>query len=80
MINWYRAILRRKLVPPAAGSIAIPTQIVWGGKDKYALLRLAEASRALCRRGNLTIFPSATHWVQHDEVERVNMILLEFLK
>src|SRR4029077_19360181 len=45
MINWYRAILRRNLVPPAAGSIAIPTQIVWGGKDKYALLRLAEASR-----------------------------------
>jgi pimeloyl-ACP methyl ester carboxylesterase len=80
MINWYRAILRRKLAPPATGSIGIPTQIVWGGKDKYTLSRLADASRALCRRGNLTIFPSATHWVQHDEAERVNMILLEFLK
>jgi pimeloyl-ACP methyl ester carboxylesterase len=80
MINWYRAILRWRPAIPAAGSIGVPTQIVWGGRDRYALARLAEASRDLCRRGNLTSFPNATHWIQHDESERVNAILLEFLK
>ncbi len=79
-INWYRAILKRKFDPPANDSIAVPTQIIWGGRDKFAVMRLADASRALCRRGNLTVFPQATHWVQHDEAKRVNMILLEFLK
>ena len=80
MINWYRAILKRKFSAPDPASIATPTQIIWGGKDKFALPRLAEASRDLCRRGNLTFFPNATHWVQHDESERVNTILLEFLR
>ena len=80
MINWYRAILRRRFAIPAAGSIGVPTQIVWGGRDKYAVARLAEVSRDLCRRGNLTQFPNATHWVQHDEAQRINTILLEFLK
>jgi pimeloyl-ACP methyl ester carboxylesterase len=80
MINWYRAILKRRFQPPPEASIAVPTQIVWGGRDRYSVLRLAHASRTLCRRGNLTVFPEATHWVLQDESERVNAILLEFLK
>ena len=79
-INWYRAILVKKFEKPIEGSIEVPTVILWGAKDKYALLQLAEASKALCARGNLTVFPQATHWIQHDEPDRVNAILLAFLK
>jgi len=80
MANWYRAVLRHKFEPVAPGSIRLPVQIVWGQKDRYALPALAEASKALCADARLTFLPDATHWVAHDEPERVNAILLDFLK
>jgi pimeloyl-ACP methyl ester carboxylesterase len=80
MINWYRAILRHRFEPIAAGSIRVPVQIVWGKQDPYALPALAEASKTLCADARLTYLPDATHWVAHDEPERVNAILLDFLK
>ena len=80
MINWYRAIRRRTFAPIAPGSIATPVQIIWGRNDPYALPALAEASKRLCADARLTFLPDATHWVAHDEPERVNAILLEFLR
>ncbi len=81
MINWYRAILRRRFPsPPPSKGIAVPTQIIWGAKDRYASLFLADASQTLCANARLTVLDNATHWVQHDEAERVNTILLDFLK
>jgi pimeloyl-ACP methyl ester carboxylesterase len=80
MINWYRAILRRRFDAPPASNIGVPTQIIWGARDRYASLSLAEPSKALCVRANLIVFDEATHWVQHDEALRVNTMLLEFLK
>ncbi|HEY4943219.1 MAG TPA: alpha/beta fold hydrolase [Rhizomicrobium sp.] len=80
MLNWYRAILRHRFEPIAPGSIRVPVQIIWGRQDRYALPALAEASRALCADARLTFLDDATHWVAHDEPERVNVILLEFLK
>lgn len=80
MLNWYRAILRHRFEPIMPGSIRVPVQIIWGRKDRYALPALAEASKALCADGRLTFLDDATHWVAHDEPERVNAILLEFLE
>jgi pimeloyl-ACP methyl ester carboxylesterase len=80
MINWYRALLRRKFAAPLPASISVPTTIIWGLMDKYARPTLAEASRDLCTNAILTVFPTATHWVAHDEADRVNEILLDVLK
>jgi pimeloyl-ACP methyl ester carboxylesterase len=80
MINWYRAILRRKFSPIGHGSIRVPVHIIWGAEDIYALPALAEASKALCSKATLTFLPKATHWVAHDEPEHVNAILLDALK
>jgi pimeloyl-ACP methyl ester carboxylesterase len=80
MINWYRAILRHKFDVIAPASLKVPVQIIWGKQDPYALPALAEASKALCAEVQLTYLPDATHWVAHDEPERVNAILLDFLK
>jgi pimeloyl-ACP methyl ester carboxylesterase len=81
MINWYRAILRRPFpASPPPKSISVPARIIWGAKDKYASLALAQASRALCADAQLDVLEDATHWVQHDEAQRVNAILLDFLK
>ena len=80
MVNWYRAILRHRFEPVAPGSIRVPVQIVWGRQDRYALPALAEASKALCSDARLTFLDDATHWVAHDAPQRVNEILLDFLK
>jgi pimeloyl-ACP methyl ester carboxylesterase len=80
MVNWYRAFLKRRFAALADTHIAVPTHILWGARDRYAQTSLAEASRALCRRAALTVFPDATHWVQHDEAERVNAALCEILR
>jgi len=81
MINWYRAVLRRRdFAPPPEASIEPPAAIIWGAKDRYSALKFAEKSAALCTRADLTVLAEATHWVQHDEAERVNGILLDFLK
>jgi len=79
-VNYYRALLRRRFEMPGPASLATPTHIIWGAKDKYSLPRLAQASRDLCRNGRLTLLPEATHWAQHDEAAQVNEILLSFLR
>ncbi len=80
MLNWYRAILRHDFAMPAPGSFKMPVQIIWGRKDRYALPALAETSKALCADARLTFLDDATHWVAQDAPERVNAILLDFLR
>jgi epoxide hydrolase 4 len=80
MVNWYRAIWRHAFEAMAPGSITLPVQIIWGRQDRYALPVLAEASKALCSDVRLTYLPDATHWVAQDAPERVNALLLDFLK
>jgi pimeloyl-ACP methyl ester carboxylesterase len=60
--------------------VRVPTLIIWGVHDTALARGLAEASLALCRDGRLEYLEEATHWVQHEEPERVNRLLLEFLQ
>jgi pimeloyl-ACP methyl ester carboxylesterase len=80
MLNWYRALLRKPLPLDRQRRITAPTCLVWGRNDPYAVPELAESTIALCDHGALIGMKDATHWVHHDEPERVNRILLEFLK
>jgi pimeloyl-ACP methyl ester carboxylesterase len=78
MLNWYRAL------PAGAGSvrsgrIQVPVRVIWGDRDSYLDRGLAEAGLALCDRGEAFHLAGATHWVQHDEPERVSRLLVEFL-
>lgn len=77
MINWYRALLRS---PPPAGNpmIEIPVRILWGARDTALSADLAPLSLRYCKRGELTMFPEATHWLQHEELAAVSMALVEF--
>ncbi len=80
MLNWYRALLRKPLPLDQQRRITMPTCLIWGRQDPYANPALAEASIALCDHGTVVWMNDATHWVQHDNPERVNRILIEFLK
>jgi hypothetical protein len=48
--NWYRALLRKPMPEPPR-RITVPTRIVWGTDDKYAVTDLAERSLRLCDAG-----------------------------
>ena len=69
--------------PPAVPSdvrVHVPTMVLWGAKDKFIRRKYAEKSAALCDDGRLEIIEYATHWVQHEEVTRVNGRLIEFMR
>jgi epoxide hydrolase 4 len=78
MLNWYRAALRHR--PSRRDSIRVtaPTQIIWGARDAFLGADLAAKSLEFCDDGRLTFIEQATHWVQHEEAERVNRLLLQF--
>lgn len=80
MVNWYRAALRCAPPTPANVRISVPTRILWGTNDKFVGRDLAEASLALCDHGELEYFEGATHWIAHEEPQRVNARLLEFCR
>ena len=40
---------------------------------------MEEPSLELCDNGRLVVLEEATHWVQHEEPERVNTLILEHL-
>jgi len=78
MLNWYRA-LPRHAASSRPGRIRVPVRVIWGDRDAFLDRGLAEAGVALCDRGEAFHLPGATHWVQHEEPERVNRLLVEFL-
>jgi epoxide hydrolase 4 len=79
MLNWYRAAFRH---PPKFADLEVhtPTRILWGKSDIALLAEEAQESLEYCAKGELTYFPAATHWLQHEEPERVNELLIEFLR
>lgn len=79
MVNWYRAIFRYRPPVPASLRVRAPVLVIWGARDRYLGKELAKASLAYCDRGELAGV-DATHWVQHDEPERVNRLLIDFLR
>jgi len=80
MLNWYRALLRRDMPLAEEKRLAMPVRIIWGVDDAYAIPELANESAKLCDYAKIVFVEGATHWVAHDEPERVERALLEFLK
>jgi len=79
MIHWYRA-LRHTATLVDDPRIHPPTLMIWGAKDAFLSREMAQPSIDLCDDGRLVMIENATHWVQHEEAERVNALLGEFLR
>ncbi len=79
MINWYRAAFRHRPALPDP-QIHVPTRILWGRRDMFLLPEMAEQSLKYCDSAELTYFPDATHWLQHEEPEAVNTALIEHFR
>lgn len=79
MVNWYRAALRHWPITEGDLCVKTPTLMLWGMQDVALSHRMARLSVDYCADGKLVFFEDATHWVQHDEAEAVNQLLVEFL-
>ncbi len=80
MISYYRAAVQQMPQPQPNPQVKVPTLILWGKKDAYLKWEMAQASVELCDNGKLIYFDNATHWIQHEEPDRVNQLMLEFFK
>jgi pimeloyl-ACP methyl ester carboxylesterase len=78
MLNWYRAAARQQARLARLGRIRVPTLMIWGVRDIALSRTMAPPSIALCDEGRLVFLEEATHWVQHEEPETVNRLLLTF--
>lgn len=78
MINWYRALVRHGEDPPRE-RVEAPTLILWGEDDQALVPEMAPQSLEFCETGTLERFLEATHWVIHEEPERVSARLIEHL-
>ena len=80
MIDYYRAAVR----PPKGTKtdlhpISAPTLVIWGEKDRYLGPNLAEPHHEdVPNLDRVERLPDASHWVHHDEAERVTDLLIDF--
>jgi epoxide hydrolase 4 len=82
MINYYRSSVRTppKKAKAAIRRISAPTLVIWGQRDRFLGPKLAEPSRDdVPNLDRVERLPNASHWVHHDEAERVNQLLIDFL-
>ena len=57
-----------------------PTLVVWGAKDPYLKVRLAERQREVFRDARVTILPGSGHWPLADDPDAVVAAVLPFLR
>jgi pimeloyl-ACP methyl ester carboxylesterase len=81
MIDYYRASVRQSQKEAAAKLVPITAQtlVIWGEKDSYLGPDLAEPEHDdVPNLERVERLPDASHWVHHDEAERVNELLIAF--
>ena len=51
-----------------------------GERDKFLMSEMARESLPYCTSAEVFPFPDATHWLQHEEPEKVSQLLVEFFQ
>jgi pimeloyl-ACP methyl ester carboxylesterase len=81
MINYYRSSVRQnqKKAEAALRPVKASTLVIWGQRDGYLEPELAEPDRDdVPNLDRVERLADASHWVHHDEAERVNQLLIDF--
>lgn len=80
MLAYYRAAFRRRPGIPrgSAKQIEMPALLVWGLRDPFFTREAMESSVKWVPGLRIEKLPEAGHFVQSDDPERVNALLLEF--
>jgi len=80
-LNYYRALRH----PEYRGRhedapVHVPTLLLWGERDAYMSPRLTENLNVWVPNLCVVRFPDVSHWVQNDAPERVNRLMIDFLR
>jgi pimeloyl-ACP methyl ester carboxylesterase len=78
-INYYRGMRKARMRTPWP-TINADTLIIWGERDKYLGRGIAAPDPRLVPNARVEYLPDATHWVHHDQPERVAELLISFLR
>ena len=65
--------------PPSGYKVNVPTIIIWGTQDVALSTSMVDASAKWIPDLEVKYIPSAGHWVQQQEPEKVNKYMREFL-
>jgi epoxide hydrolase 4 len=77
----YRSLVRQspKRAEAQLRPLSAPTLVIWGQRDRYLGEELAEPDHDdVPNLDRVERLPDASHWVHHDEAERVNQLLIDF--
>jgi pimeloyl-ACP methyl ester carboxylesterase len=64
---------------PADFMVRVPTLIVWGMRDQALLPGNLDGLETCVPDLRIERLPEATHWVMHDEPQRLNQLIREFI-
>jgi pimeloyl-ACP methyl ester carboxylesterase len=82
MINWYRALPGQMAKTGGAlpsPTITVPTSVIWGERDDFLDKICNDTLPKYVPDLELHYLPNSTHWVQLDDPDAVNELLLKFL-
>src|SRR5262249_23170033 len=81
-VDYYRAALRQS--PRRAQAlyrpIPAPVLVIWGVQDRFLTVQMADPDPRWVPDVRVVKLPDASHWVQHDEPERVSTLLIEHFR
>jgi pimeloyl-ACP methyl ester carboxylesterase len=80
-LNYYRAAFRQGPghATRSIRRIDAPTLLIWGERDRYLVPELTNGLEQWVSDLRVERLPDASHWLHHEEPERVNRLLVEFL-
>ena len=79
-LNYYRAAFLQADVVYPSGKIAVPTLIIWGDKDVYFDVEMANNHDSLVEDLTVSHLEDCSHWVQNDDPEEVHQHMRAFLE
>ncbi len=81
-MGYYRASFRRVLTRrvPTMRPIPHPVLVIWGDRDLALGKELAEPPERFVPNAKVVHIPEATHWVQNDVPDKVNEMLVQFVR
>jgi pimeloyl-ACP methyl ester carboxylesterase len=67
-------------LPPEMLSVKVPTLVVWGEQDRALLTGNLDGLEDYVPDLTIKRIPDGSHWVSHEQPERVNALIRDFLK
>jgi len=74
------AVRRNPFASSMLRRIDVPALLIWGEEDPYLDVQLTEGLDRWVPTTRVERIPNASHWVQIDAAERVNELMIDFLR